>query len=185
MARYINEMICTADPRTVFEKISAHLSGEGYEYLTYKGENLFKKEPYFIKLSFAKDIVRLEAWVKSAFGRRFAEELLGQKVICLETMIGSIEFEHAIDEPSVSQEETNVKATEENLSEQPSAQPPLQTQTAPQFCPPQCSPQDYSQTPYAPAYQPQYAPIRRVFCINCGKEVTGARFCQFCGNPVI
>lgn len=72
MARYVKDYTHYADPQASFEAVQQYLTAEGYEYLVFEGENVFKKgkgllvAPRFIKVSFFQDVVRIEAWMKYA-----------------------------------------------------------------------------------------------------------------------
>lgn len=72
MARYIRELPIRQDPNGSFTAIHNYLIEDGFEYIEYKGENVFKKgngwvsAPTFIKISYSATTVRLEAWIKYA-----------------------------------------------------------------------------------------------------------------------
>ncbi len=72
MARYVKDYTHYADPQASFEAVQQYLTSEGYEYIEYNGENVFKKghgllvAPRFIKVSFYQGAVRIEAWMKYA-----------------------------------------------------------------------------------------------------------------------
>lgn len=72
MARYSKEFPLTTAPDEIFKTVHQYLMSEGYEYLQYDRENVFKKGhglmtgPTFLKLSFSERTVRLEAWMKYA-----------------------------------------------------------------------------------------------------------------------
>ncbi len=73
MARYVQEFQVNVAPQTVHATINQYLQSEGYEYINYDGENVFKKgqgvwgNPTFFKLSYVGNMVRLETWMKYAF----------------------------------------------------------------------------------------------------------------------
>ncbi len=73
MARHIRDFQTGADAQTVHNAISNYLMGEGYEYIQYDGENVFKKgqgvwsNPSFFKFSYSGNMVRMETWMKYAF----------------------------------------------------------------------------------------------------------------------
>ncbi len=73
MARYVKEFQMNVAPQTVHATINQYLQSEGYEYINYDGENVFKKgqgvlgNPTFFKLSYIGNMVRLETWMKYAF----------------------------------------------------------------------------------------------------------------------
>lgn len=73
MARYIKDFQVNADPQTLHATINQYLQREGYEYIQYDGENVFKKGngvlngPTFFKFSYSGNMVRMETWMKYAF----------------------------------------------------------------------------------------------------------------------
>lgn len=70
--RYRRDFTLTEDPQVSFDKIYQHMITEGFEYLNYEGEQVFKKGkgfwtgPTFIKVQYTENQVRLEAWIKYA-----------------------------------------------------------------------------------------------------------------------
>ena len=72
MARYSRDFQLRSSPDAVFNAVHQYLIPEGYEYIQYDNENVFKKGkgfwtgPTFFKLSFTTSTVRLEAWMKYA-----------------------------------------------------------------------------------------------------------------------
>ncbi|MBQ8827552.1 MAG: hypothetical protein IJZ90_00220, partial [Clostridia bacterium] len=72
MARYIKDFQISVSQDMLFNKIYSYLMSEGYDYIEYDSESVFKKGkgivngPTFIKLSFGANSVRLEAWLKYA-----------------------------------------------------------------------------------------------------------------------
>lgn len=72
MARYIRDFQTTASPQTLHAAVSQYLTAEGYEYLTFDGENVFQKgqgflaSPTFFKFSYFGNSVRMETWMKYA-----------------------------------------------------------------------------------------------------------------------
>lgn len=73
MARYIKDFQVNADPQTVHYTMDQYLQQEGYEYISFDGENVFKKgdgfltNPSFFKFSYTGNTVRMETWMKYAF----------------------------------------------------------------------------------------------------------------------
>lgn len=73
MARYIKDFQINVDPQTAHSAVNQYLQKEGYEYINYDGENVFKKgqgvwsNPTFFKFSYAGNVVRMETWMKYAF----------------------------------------------------------------------------------------------------------------------
>lgn len=72
MARYIKDFQINVDPQTIHATINQYLQREGYEYIQYDGENVFKKgsgimsNPTFFKVSYSGNMVRMETWMKYA-----------------------------------------------------------------------------------------------------------------------
>lgn len=73
MARYIKNFQVNTAPEIVHASIAQHLQSEGYEYIQYEGENVYKKgngimaNPTFFKFVYLGNTVRLETWMKYAF----------------------------------------------------------------------------------------------------------------------
>lgn len=73
MARYVKDFLTNADPQTVHFAVNQYLQSEGYEYINYDGENVFKKgngvwsNPTFFKFSYTGNSVKMESWMKYAF----------------------------------------------------------------------------------------------------------------------
>ena len=72
MPRTIKDYQFTGSQEQLFAAVHSYLMSEGYEYIIYRGETVFKKGhgiasgPTFIKISFGQDLVRLEGWLKFA-----------------------------------------------------------------------------------------------------------------------
>ena len=72
MARYVRDLPLLEDPNSSFAAIYQYLTQDGFVYETYKGEQVFRKGfgwvscPTFIKVTYAPNMVRLEAWIKYA-----------------------------------------------------------------------------------------------------------------------
>lgn len=72
MARYVKDLPLVEDPNSSFAAIYQYLTQDGFVYEEYKGEQVFRKGsgwvscPTFIKVSYAPNMVRLEAWIKYA-----------------------------------------------------------------------------------------------------------------------
>lgn len=72
MARYISDFTMEQNQQDFFNRAHELLTGMGYSYVTYKGENVFKKgsgwvsAPTFFKISYFGTTVRIEAWLKTA-----------------------------------------------------------------------------------------------------------------------
>ena len=73
MARYTKDFQMKMDPQTIHSAVNQYLQAEGYEYINYDGENVFKKgsgvvsNPTFFKFSYFGNTVRMETWMKYAF----------------------------------------------------------------------------------------------------------------------
>lgn len=73
MARYIKDFQINTAAQKVHFTINQYLRKEGYEYINYDGENVFKKgkgiisNPTFFKFSYSNNMVRMETWMKYAF----------------------------------------------------------------------------------------------------------------------
>lgn len=73
MARHIKEFQINAAPQAVHMVLNQYLQSEGYEYINYDGENVFKKgngflgNPTFFKFAYSGNMVRMETWMKYAF----------------------------------------------------------------------------------------------------------------------
>lgn len=72
MARTVKMFSMASLPNDLLNNIHLYLKSEGYEYLQYEGEYVFKKGmgfaagPTFFKVTFNNSTVRLEAWMKYA-----------------------------------------------------------------------------------------------------------------------
>ena len=73
MTRYVKDFQVNTDVQMIHSTISQYLQKEGYEYIEYGEENVFKKGrglmsgPIFFKFSYSGNIVRMETWMKFAF----------------------------------------------------------------------------------------------------------------------
>lgn len=73
MARYIKNFQTNVDFQAVHSAVNQYLQSEGYEYINYDGENVFKKgngvwaSPTFFKFSYSDKMVKMETWMKYAF----------------------------------------------------------------------------------------------------------------------
>lgn len=159
MARYIKEFQVATTPDTIFNTVYQYLLSEGYEYIRYENENVFQKGkgiwtgPTFIKLSFSKSAVRLEAWMKYALLPGVYVGEMG-----LTGFVGA-----AVKGPlkrRVSQIEAMImQCANYDFSTQP--QVPQQ---------PACAVQTAANQPY-------------FFCTNCGTKLAqGTAFCPNCGK---
>lgn len=73
MARYIKDFRTNVDSQAVHLAVNQYLQSEGYKYINYDGESVFKKgngvwaNPTFFKFSYSGNAVRMETWMKYAF----------------------------------------------------------------------------------------------------------------------
>ena len=72
MPRHIQDFRLQEPPEQSFAAIHQYMLSNGFEYLNYEGEMVFKKgkgwfmAPTFLKVSYGPDKVRLEGWIKYA-----------------------------------------------------------------------------------------------------------------------
>lgn len=72
MGRFVKDLPFGGQADAAFAAIQQYMASEGFEYIQYKGEYLFKKgiglltAPNFVKVTFNPGTVRLEAWIKYA-----------------------------------------------------------------------------------------------------------------------
>ena len=157
MARTVKYFQMAYLPETLFNDIYSYLMSEGYEYIQYNNENVFKKGkglmmgPTFIKVSFQDNVVCLEAWLKFAIlpGVYAGESGLGG-------LVGA-----AVKGPL-----KNRVAYIESMIQQYAGSP-------------MPDPAAY----YPPAAPVQQGPGG--FCAHCGAPLApGAAFCANCGNAI-
>ena len=172
MGRYICDFMMEQNQQEFFNRAHQLLTSMGYEYVTFKGEEVFKKgngwisAPTFFKISYSGTTVRMEAWLKTALlpgvyvGEHgvdgvwgFAvKEILKGRVAQLEQLIMSMGA-RPLGTPIGVIHTTN---------QAPQAIPAVQAQT-----------------------QPQQAVTGGNFCTNCGKALPqGSAFCSECGKAV-
>ena len=202
MGRTIRDFSFNGNTDALFNEVHTYLIGEGYEYLVFEGEQVFKKGhglatgPTFIKVSSSGGIVRLEAWMKyAALPGVYAGE------IDLNSFVGAAVkgplknrfawIEQLITRYGGSPVAPGYFQQPQQQYQQPQQQyAPAQQQPQQQYAPAQQQPQQQ----YAPAQQQpqqQYAPVppapvmqnAPVFCMKCGERFQdGAAFCMKCGN---
>lgn len=172
MARYICDFMMEQNQQEFFNRAHQLLTSMGYEYVTFKGEDVFKKgngwisAPTFFKISYSGTTVRIQAWLKTALlpgvyaGEHgidgvwgFAvKEILKGRVAQLEQLIMSMGA-RPLGTPI---------GVIHNANQAPQAIPAVQAQA-----------------------QPQQAVTGGNFCTNCGKALPqGSAFCSECGSPV-
>lgn len=70
MARYIKNYVLNGNLQQIQNEITAYLQNDGYKYIEYDGENVFKKgmgvfsAPTFFKFIYNGNCVRMETWMK-------------------------------------------------------------------------------------------------------------------------
>ena len=155
MGRTIKEFYFNGNAEALFNEVHSYLLSEGYKYIDFKGEYLFKKGsglmtgPSFIKITVSGYSARLEGWMKYAI---LPGVYAGE--IDLDSFVGS-----AVKGPLKKR-----YATIEQMIYRYSA--------APAYAQPQYQP------PVAPVQQ-----TGNGFCEKCGTEfLPGAAFCMKCGN---
>ncbi|MBR6780774.1 MAG: zinc ribbon domain-containing protein [Clostridia bacterium] len=161
MARYVKDYCINVSFDVVFQAVQQYLVSEGYEYIHYEGENVFKKGkgvwngPSFYKLVFANGMVHLEAWMKYAL-------LPGVYVGELGTdgFVGALAkgpFKKRLEQIEIIIVQTGGISMGQPMK--------AVTQTSAQSSP----------------MQPQNS----AFCTNCGAALEkGSAFCTNCGTPV-
>lgn len=109
MARYLNNIPSPLPPQQLYQLTGSILQAEGFEYVNYQGENVWKKgkglmtAPQFISVVCNNGTVTLQAWLKYAilpgvyvgemgltgfFGLAM-KEMLKSRVLRLEKAIGT------------------------------------------------------------------------------------------------
>lgn len=184
MARYIKDFQINVDPQNVYSAVNQYLQSEGYDYINYDGENVYKKgtgaftNPTFFKFSFAGNMVRMETWMKYAFfpgvfvGELGMEGFVGsavkgpwkKRVKNLEATLGSFAMQAPFYPDSAAQGfSNNVNSNEAQI---------LKTTVG------------YEETGVLNAGQPACAaPSAPVFCNKCGNQLTeNVQFCSVCGQ---
>lgn len=170
MARYICDFIMEQNQQEFFNHAHQLLTSMGYEYVNFKGEEVFKKgngwisAPTFFKITYSGTTVRIQAWLKTAL------------------LPGVYVGEHGIDGVwgfAVKEILKGRVGQLEQLIMSMGARPlgtPIgvihTTNQAPQAIP-------------AVQAQPQQAVTGGNFCTNCGKALPqGSAFCSECGKAV-
>lgn len=161
MARTVQVFPMAYFPEALFNDIHAYLLSEGYEYIQYQNENVYKKGkglamgPTFFKISYQNNAVWLEAWLKFAAlpgvyaGESGLDGLMGAAVK------GPLKQRFAYIELMIRQY----------------AGDPVPGPAYP--------------TPDAAAYPPPVQPGPSRFCAHCGAPLEpGSAFCANCGNAV-
>ncbi len=160
MARYIKEFQISISPNIVFNEVNQYLMTEGYEYIQYDNENVFKKgkgfmgNPTFFKFSFLNNVVRFETWMKYSL---FPGLYVGEEGV--NGIVGA-----AVKEPwkrRIAQVES-ILAQHMSNSFETAAHPP------------------------ASAVYTEGHSNNNMFCSKCGAQhVQGAAFCSNCGQALM
>lgn len=184
MARYIKDFQINVDPQIVHATINRFLQAEGYEYINYDGENVFKKgqggwgNPTFFKLSYFGNIVRLETWMKYAF---FPGVYVGEMGIT--GFVGS-----AVKGPW-KKRITNIEGILSNMRANTTYYPPTSVSNIGNHFNDDTTQllnekDDYEET--CIMNESRTEPVRvntPIFCNGCGNQLLeGAAFCSFCGQ---
>lgn len=176
MARFVQEYRLQGSPDACFQAVHQFLTREGFEYTVYEQEQVFQKgngwvlAPTFLKVTFAPDRVRLEAWIKMAlmpgvFAGEYpiegfygcaAKGTMKNAVKTLDRVLGGPAARIGCDSFLMG----------------------VNADMGMQTLPPQYAPQSQ----YAPQYVPQQAVPQFAVCRYCGaKAAAGTRFCPNCG----
>ena len=165
MGRKTKDFIFNGNAEALFNEVHSFLLSEGYKYIDFKGEAVFKKGsglmtgPSFLKITFSNGFVRLEGWMKYAI---LPGVYVGE--IDLESFVGS-----AVKGP-LKKRFATIEATVYHYGGMSAGQPA------------------YYQQPVAPApqFQQPVTPVQQTgegFCEKCGEPyLPDAAFCMKCGN---
>ena len=158
MARTVKVFPMASLPAELFGAIHSYLTSEGYKYMDYHQERIFKKGkgvasgPTFIKVSYQNNVVRLEGWMKFAWAPGVYSGESG--------VYDALGF--AAKGPLKRRFEQIEVMIQQYIANHPAVAGPVR------------------QAPPAP---PQ--PGQNWFCTNCGTRlVPGGSFCPSCGKPV-
>ena len=193
MPRTVRDYRFTGPQEPLFVAVHSYLMSEGYEYIIYHDEVVFKKGhgiasgPTFIKISFGEDLVRLEGWLKfAALPGVYAGESDLHGVMGF-AVKGPLKKRYAWIESMIVQGGGQLLGTPNNPVPLPpmpfmpaaaqSTDPDDQDPASPQ---PNAAPQQPSgpEQPSADRSAPR-------FCTNCGAPLEpGAAFCTQCGKAV-
>ena len=181
MSRYVRDFYGNINPDALYAEINQYMMQEGYTYMNYKGENLYKKgvgmlsAPTFLKVSVTNTSARVEAFIKTAivpgvyagesgldsFYGALPKSVLKTRVEVVEGII----MRHIGISPGAPNFGAQQQSYQPNFgAQQQSYQPNFGGQP---------------QQPYQSQTPPQSG---FVFCRNCGtKHDKSARFCNNCG----
>ena len=166
MAKYVKVFQFNADANILFNQINNYLVSEGYEYIQYDGESVFKKgkgmlsNPTYFKFIFEGYTVRFETWMKYALLPGVYVGELGTTGFVGSAAKGVWKKRIAEVETIILQYGYEIVANNVQTGNQPSN---TVNSTVP------------IQTP----------PIVNRFCTGCGTEIpAGTNFCSNCGQAV-
>lgn len=168
MPRYVNDLQLLYEPNSTFRAIHDYLIREGFEYINFEGEQVFKKgkgwiaAPTLIKVTFGPQTVRVESWMKYA--------------ILPGVYAGELGWDGFVGCLAKGTMKRCTRQVEAMLGNQP-AQPSVA----------------YGYMPMQPHAQPA-APVQSVapvqyaaagVCPGCGSPITpDVRFCATCGRQI-
>lgn len=182
MARYVNEFSVVNDMNGLYAAIEQYLRSEGYEYVRFENEDVFKKGkgvvsgPTFIKIFQNGNNIRIEAWLKFAVlpgvyagemdlngAMGFAmKDVLKKRVQHVESIIMQFGGQPMMAQQGFVQAPQNYAQPQQGYVQQPQ--------------------QNYAQQPNFEQPASAAAPA---FCSQCGAKLAeGAAFCSACGNAV-
>ena len=174
MARYIRDLpVSIPAEGALNQMIHPYLISEGYEYMTYKGENVYKKgkgllcAPSFFKFTMMGTYIRMETWMKFALlpgvyvGEINTTGVMAcavkgpwkQRITYIENMFGLA------------------------YSSNPAESIPYQPNPSQYYNQPQAAPMH--------TYGMNGSQSSPSICPNCGMQVpANSNFCQNCGNRI-
>ena len=166
MPRYVNDLKLLYEPNSTFQAIHDYLIREGFEYINFEGEQVFKKgkgwitAPTLIKVTFGPQTVRVESWMKYAILPGVYAGELGWDGFVGSLAKGTMKRCTRQIEAMLGNQPAQAPAAYGQMPMQPPAQPAAPVQ-------------------YAPPAQPAAAAV----CPNCGTPINpGVRFCPTCGR---
>lgn len=198
MARYIKNYQIDKTPQEVHSILSQFLQAEGYEYIQYDGENVFKKgkgwltSPTFFKFSYSNNMVHMETWMKYALlpgvyvGELGTSGFVGAAVKGVwKNRIAYID--RVLSQPQFTQSMPMHADSEQNLQPQYGEELGATQVLNEEEEGTQVLDEGYMGTPgldIEPGISKEkYGEV--VFCTNCGTRLPkSSAFCTSCGHPV-
>lgn len=182
MARYIKEYQLSTNPEAALMRIHDYLQNEGYTFIVYDGENVYKRgkgvfeAPTFFKFSYINNSVRMETWMKYT--------------ILPGVFVGEIDVKSFIGIAAKGQWKRRLSYIEtvfENFEAQPNYAPPQQNNSNVGFsAPPRqfASENDFEETCILNENNERMP--SPAFCKNCGTRILdGDAFCSNCGQAYV